>query len=293
MGLVVALALVAGVFGVQARQAQGRAEALQGKADQLIGYMLGELVDKLRPLGKLDLLDGVSARALTYLTGTLARETASLVQRAKALTLLAEVKTARGEVADAQTVLLAANDLLAKQVQQARAAAQDPALLKAAGENAFWLGNHYLTKKDWGNAERYFLQYRDWSDRYAALDPANVDAWNEQSYAHNNLGTLAIKQRKLAQAAEEFDAAIKLKTKVLARAPEKAEVTAERLVRSEIIDLLLDEAAFARERGERAAAHATCQEVVQILTPLMVNLADYRLRQPWKQANACVKGTAQ
>ncbi len=142
------LALLAGGLFLMARSAQQAAEQHRTEAEGLMGYMLGEFVDKLRPLGKLDLLDSVSNRALKYLSDP-ARSGDSdtaLAQRAKSLQVLSEVKIARGDPASANTALLAGRDILRQQLQ---IKPDDLALLKSAGENAFWLGQIQLDQKAW------------------------------------------------------------------------------------------------------------------------------------------------
>ncbi len=110
------LALLAGGLGLAARSAQTMAEHRRTEAEDIMGYMLGEFVDKLRPLGKLDLLDSVSNRALTYLSSNdnATGSEATLLQRAKSLQVLAEVKIARANPDDANTALLAGRNILLK-----------------------------------------------------------------------------------------------------------------------------------------------------------------------------------
>ena len=62
------------------------------EAEGLVGFMLGDLKDKLEPIGRLDALDAVGSRALDYYQrqdrGALSDE--ALAQRARALTLIGE-----------------------------------------------------------------------------------------------------------------------------------------------------------------------------------------------------------
>jgi DNA-binding winged helix-turn-helix (wHTH) protein/tetratricopeptide (TPR) repeat protein len=225
-GVVAMLALLASVLGLLARASQQQAEQHRIEAEGLMQFMLGEFVDKLRPLGRLDLLDSISGRALSYLASArpLDDNHTALAQRAKALQVLAEVKLARADPGGATQALLAARQLLQKQAAQQR---PDKPLLKALGANAFWLGQIALDQRNWPDAARHFAQYLAFSDRLAALDPTDIDGWIEQSYAHNNLGTVALKQGELRRAADEFDASIALKTRVLAHSPGRQDVSVD------------------------------------------------------------------
>lgn len=225
-GVVAVLALLASILGLLARAAQQQAEQHRIEAEGLMQFMLGEFVDKLRPLGRLDLLDSISGRALSYLASArpLDDNHIALSQRAKALQVLAEVKVARADPAGATQALLAARQILQAQAQQQ---APDKALLQALGANAFWLGQIALDQRNWLDAAGHFTQYLAFSDRLVALDPRDIDGWIEQSYAHNNLGTVALRQGALRRAADEFAASIALKTRVLAHSPGRQDVSVD------------------------------------------------------------------
>jgi hypothetical protein len=115
MGLVVLLAVLAGGLGLRARTAQHEAERHRSEAESLVGFMLGDFADKLRPLGRLDLLDSVSGKALAYLATAGERDSLTArVQRASSLNMIAEVSHgARPAGQDAKAALEAAHALLA------------------------------------------------------------------------------------------------------------------------------------------------------------------------------------
>lgn len=216
--LVAALALLASLQSLAARRAQHAAEQHRTEAEGLMGYMLGEFVDTLRPLGRLDVLDSVSTRALAYLEADAGDDPgpAALVQRARALQVVSEVKIARADPAGALRALLLAQDILERQL---RAAPRDAALLKSAGANTFWLGQIAFDRSDWAGARRHFGAYRDLADRLAAAAPDSRDGPVEQSYAHNSLGSVALESGQVELAAQEFARSVDLKTRAMARAP--------------------------------------------------------------------------
>lgn len=218
VSMVAALALLASGLGLWARAAQKESERHRIEAEELMGFMLGDFTDKLRPIGRLDLLDSVSSRALAYLSAAHPKDDENaLVQRAKALQVIAEIKVARADPAGATKALLAARQILYSRGEEK--AAPDKALLKSLGANAFWLGQIALDQRNWPEAERYFSEYLDFSNRLAAADPADADGWIEQSYAHSNLGTVALRRGATQHAADEFAASIALKNRALARSP--------------------------------------------------------------------------
>jgi len=224
--LMTGLTLLAGSLGLMARSAQTQAEAHRTEAEGLMGYVLGEFVDKLRPLGKLELLDSVSKRALSYLSNpALAIDSdQALAQRAKSLQLISEVRIARSDPIGANTALLSGRAILQRQLQ---ARPSDMGLLKSAGENAFWLGQIHFEQKEWDHAQQYFGEYLTYANRQSAASPDDIGGWIEQSYAHNSLGTLALQRSDARSAASEFELSVALKTRAFEHAPKDKQLAAD------------------------------------------------------------------
>ena len=84
---------VTSTLAVTAIQARNEAREQRREAEGLVGFMLGDLKDKLEPIGRLDALDGVGSRVLAYYSKQDAAELTdeALSQRSKALSLMAEV----------------------------------------------------------------------------------------------------------------------------------------------------------------------------------------------------------
>ncbi|WP_255754546.1 winged helix-turn-helix domain-containing protein [Massilia sp. erpn] len=224
-GLVVVLAISAGLLGLTARSEQRKAEQHRAEAEGLMSYMLGEFVEKLRPIGRLDLLDDVSERALDYLANIedTKDNSAASDKRAKALQTIAEVNIARSNPQKAKEALIAARSIW--QLQDI-SNSKNAALLKNLGSNAFWLGQIHLNRGDWAEAEKYFLDYKNYIQRSSHIDPENIDNWIEESYAHNNLGTLALKKGDLEDAQKAFSKSIELKYKAFSKTPNNKELVA-------------------------------------------------------------------
>jgi len=246
-GVLMALTVLAVGLGIAAQAARDRAEMHRGQAEALMTYMLGEFVDRLRPLGRLDLLDSISSRALAYLADA-AKHSGSpveLTQRAKALQLIAEVKLARADGTAARQALLGARAILQR---QRRALPADRTVLASFGANAFFLGNQHLDEGDLDAAARYFTEYREASDRVAALAPDDPAAWIEQAYAANSLGSVALKRDQVALAAREFSLSAQLKSRALALKPGDATLQAD------LADTVSWLATLHERMGELAAA---------------------------------------
>lgn len=226
LGLIIALAILDSALALSAYRAQRSAEARRAEVEGLVDYMLGDFADKLRPLGKLDLLESVSGKALEYLRGSDndALGPASLTLRARALQVIGEVSRSRGNGAQAIDALDKANAIL---VRQHEAAPRDAQVLNNLGINAYWIGQLHKDRNDLQAAERAWRQYMAFTDRLHALEPAKSEWWIEQSYAHNNLGSLAQARGLPSVAAREFAASIALKQRALERSPDDKMLIAE------------------------------------------------------------------
>lgn len=226
LGLIIVLAVLDTALALSAYHAKRAAEDRRVEVEGLVDFMLGDFADKLRPLGKLDLLESVSDKALLYLRGSHDHELgpAGLTLRAKALQVIAEVSRSRGNAAQAIDALNKANAIL---VRQHAADPRDVQVLNNLGINAYWIGQLHKDRNELPAAERAWRQYQGFTDRLHALEPEVVEWWIEQSYAHNNLGSLAQARGQPALAATEFAASIALKARALERTPDGAMLVAE------------------------------------------------------------------
>jgi eukaryotic-like serine/threonine-protein kinase len=212
---------------LQARRAEAaeqQAQARRQQAEDLLSYMLGEFADKLRPIGRLELLDSVGAKSLGFLAEDPQAGPVARLQRAKALTVIGEVRVSKRELEAAVEPLTAANALLQGDPPQPDMLA---AWRKAQGQAAFWLGHIHYTQRHFPQARLAWDRYRDVSQRWLQAMPQDGDAMAEVGYAENNLGSLALDQGQLAEAEQSFRRSVAVKQEVLQRKPGDAALTAE------------------------------------------------------------------
>jgi DNA-binding winged helix-turn-helix (wHTH) protein/tetratricopeptide (TPR) repeat protein len=218
LSVIALLAVLAAVLGLTARSAQKEAEQRRADAEGLMSFMLGDFVDKLRPLGRLDLLDDVSAKALGYLgKSAAAGETLEgALHTVKTLQLIAEVSNSRSKITIAERALADAQAVLDR---HAGAAAEDAQFLKAQGANAYWLGKLSLDRADWDDARHHMDRYRQIGETMVRLAPRDPEALLELSYALSNQGTVAMGLQEFAPAARSFAQSIALKRKLVTLRP--------------------------------------------------------------------------
>ena len=236
-----------------------RDEARDGRreSDKLVGFMLGDLRDKLEPLGRLDLLDSVGARALGYYESqdkaNLSDE--ALAQRSKALTLMGEMAQARGDLNGALARYREAMEGTAEAVRRTPDNAQH---LFDHAQNVFWVGYIDFQRGDLDKAAKAFRDYRGLADRMIALAPTKPEYRLERIYADTNRGTVLMRQRQYRAAADAYQQTLVPADELVAQAPANRDY---KLQLSAVLAWLAD----ARENSgqlDEALAHRQRQLVV-------------------------------
>jgi tetratricopeptide (TPR) repeat protein len=225
------IAMSAIVLGVRAHQTKIIADQHRREAEDLMNFMVGDLADKLRPLGRLDLLVDIGGKALGYFGDVRPSDLSptSREQQARALQTIGEVARSRADPNGARRALMLAKSLLDANLAEGN---ESTNLLKDLGADAFWLGWISLDQGRLDEAETWFRQYQNYSNRMVAHEPDNVDAWIEVSYANNSLGSVAQARGDNRAAAAAFERSIALKRQALARHPN------DHVLRAELADSL-------------------------------------------------------
>lgn len=225
---IAALAVLAGTLAWRANRAEQIAQQRSAQADDLVGYMLGDFADKLRPIGRLELLDSVGAKAMEHLAaaqaGAGADDARSTLQRAKALTVIGEVRVSKRELDAAIEPLLAARKLLAGEPPEGPLAGD---WRKAQGTAAFWLGHVHYAQRHFPLARVALEDYRKHSEQWLAIAPGQADPIVELSYAQNSLGTVMLDSGDLLGAAQQFRDSIALKQQAMRLRPQDLTLKAD------------------------------------------------------------------
>ncbi len=225
IALVLVSALSASVAGALAVLARAEADRRRVEAEGLVGYMLGELTERLRALGKLDVLDSVGNEAMRYLIALPDDEDSASTQllRMRASRQVGEIRLARGEDAAADAFGHAyelAERLLRREPANAEAWLE-------LGNAAFWRGQVAYGKADFATAAVHWQRYHDAARRLLALRAQDATAQLELSYALNNLATLDFQARRFESARARFEESTALKREVLRAQPTDDGVAAD------------------------------------------------------------------
>jgi eukaryotic-like serine/threonine-protein kinase len=272
VAMICLLAVLSTGLGISAMTARRAAEQKRVEAEGLMGYMLNDFADKMRSLGRLDLLDAISNKALGYLAdkgGETEGPTAQM-QRAKAMQVIGEVRVQSGDSKGAQQALQAAHEVFERLLKDKPASTD---LLKDKGVNAYWLGRIHRDRREFVEAERYYREYLRTADKLHELEPENTEWWIEQSYGHNNLGGLARLKGDYEQAKRELERSLALKTRALEKRPD------DRRLRDDYADTLSWLGSVESETGNLASAQDYYHRGIAVVEKTLTAFpADTRLK---------------
>jgi tetratricopeptide (TPR) repeat protein len=195
--------LIAGGLAITAIQARDAARDQRREAESLVEYMLGDLREKLEPIGRLDALDGVGSRVLEYYRkqDTSELSDAGLLQRSRALSLMANVAYVRGDLDGAHRLFGEAMEGTAEAI---RRDATDPQRLYDHAQNVFWAADIARQRGQLGDAEAGMREYKRLADQMVELEPNNMKWRGEQQSADFNLGIMLLESRKFDEAIDQF-----------------------------------------------------------------------------------------
>ena len=212
------IALALGTMAVFALHARDEARQQRAQAEGLIEFMLVDLKKKLDPVGRLDVLDAVGARALRYYDTQNPRllNANALGRRSRALHMIGDLRDRRGDIVGARAAFRRARDTTAELLQRTP---DNPDRIFDHAQSVFWVGYMDWQHGDTGSAERAFLEYQRLANRLVAIEPSNLDWQAEVGMAHSNLGTLLLEQSRAAEAIPQFWIALHVAEQRSAAAP--------------------------------------------------------------------------
>ena len=272
-------------IAVQARRlarAEQVARMRQGQAEDLIGFMLGDLHARLTPLGKLDVLDVAGQRALAYFAAVPETQLSDgeTYRRAQALQQLGQVRTAQGALPQAAALLDQALTLSARLVARD---STNAAWQLGLGHAHFWAGNVEWKRGNVDSALAHFVPFVHISERLIARFPDSTAYKRELASALSNIGSAHEAKGDLGSALQAYRQALTL------------DQTIARLdVRREDTDAQRD-LAFAyntvgvaqRKRGDLADALATHRAELALWEALAArDAANQEIRRPLANAHA-------
>lgn len=213
-------------LSVVAINARDAARDERREAEGLVGFLLGDLRGELEPIGRLDALDKVGARALAYYERQDKAELTDdqLAQRSKALTLLGQIATTRG---DTDGALARYREALRSTAELVERAPGDPERLFDHAQNVFYVGEIARGRGQLDQAGAAYRTYQSLARRMVEADPTNPKWQMEALYARENIGIVLYLKRQYRDAATEFAAAVPAMRRLVANDPSNRDYESE------------------------------------------------------------------
>jgi len=217
----VALGLAAAAY-----VARNDAERRQAQAEDILGFMMGDLRKRLQTVGRLDLMRSVDDKATGYFATLDPRDLSdrALEEQARLLTSVGQVRLEEGNHEEA---LAAFREAYTRSLQLNQREPRNGQRLFDLAQAEYWIGDVALRQGRHDDAGAWFRRYRDSAIRLAALDPSNFDWQKEQAYGHHNLAVLDERLGRYVEAERAMSAQAGLYRQWLRERPEDLELRFE------------------------------------------------------------------
>jgi hypothetical protein len=251
---------------------RNEARLQRDQAEGLIETMLTDLRGRLEPVGRLDLMDGVGAKALAYYAAQdpASLDAASLERRARALQLMGQINLNRGHpdlaLAAFRQAAATTGELLARKPG-------DGERIFAHAQSVYWVGEVAYETGDSAAAERGFATYLTLAESLTRLDPGRDDWRMEVGYATYDLGALYLAEGRTSAAAATLTRSLQVWQDLRGRRPADTDVAAN------LAEALAWQSEAFEQQGRLAEARAQRLAELALYRGLLAknaNLADAR-----------------
>ncbi|MEP6390236.1 MAG: TIR domain-containing protein [Halioglobus sp.] len=203
------IAAVTLYLALVAMEARDDANRRREQADDLIAFMLGDLRDKLEPIGKLDVLDAVGEKALGYFSelggGDITPEVT--LKHAMAIRQIGEVQMAQGNLQDAFASFEKSLAILTK--MRVDSPGTDRVSYEIA-QSEFWLGYVHYERLEIDSARQRFRNYLVEARNLVAQNPDSLEYLVELQSSNVNLGALELEASNYVEAENYLLAALEV-----------------------------------------------------------------------------------
>ncbi|MGD8867565.1 MAG: protein kinase [Gemmatimonadales bacterium] len=212
-------AVIIAYLAIEANRARGEADRRRAQAEDLIAFMVGDLSQKLQPIGRLEILDDVADKALEYFAAVPEQELSDeeLFRRSQSLNQLGQVRMGQGNL---DAALEAFEQSLALASALGNRDPDNGEWQVGLGASHFYVGYAYWLRGELDPAMQQFEAYLDIAQRLVQKDPDNSEWQLELGYANSNIGSLRESRGDLRGALESFEQAMSIKEGLVERAPD-------------------------------------------------------------------------
>jgi len=217
--IVMALTTTLAITAVIARD---DAKRRQKQAEDLVGFMLGDLNDKLREVSRLDILQAVDDKAMAYFASLPTKDVtdAALSMRVDALQRIGGVREDQGQMPAALESYRAASAAAKELMERAPG---DVAREAGYANSLTWIGKAYWFQGDLEHAASNFAIASEKLRTAAAARPDDSDLAFRLSSALTNTGRVRETRGEFAAAKPYYEEVQKIFERLSARDPDKTQ----------------------------------------------------------------------
>jgi tetratricopeptide (TPR) repeat protein len=218
MTVTTALAISAVISRNAAEVARQAAERRQKQAEHLVGFMLGDLNDKLAQVQRLDIMEAVDDQAMRYFQSLPSTDVTDevLAQRAKALEKIGSVRMDQGHLAEAMQAYQAS---LRFADALARSAPEDVARQVALARTWSFIGRTQWYQGQLDEALHGFESAQAILHRARDRAPRDLEVLFELATLDNNIGHVLEARGRFDEATDQYRAMLDLTQTLLAAQP--------------------------------------------------------------------------
>ena len=218
MAVTIALAISAVIARNAAEVARQAAERRQKQAEHLVGFMLGDLNDKLSQVGRLDIMEAVDDQAMQYFQSLPTTDVTdeALAQRAKALEKIGSVRLDQGHLPAAMQAYQASLKFTAA---LATKAPEDISRQLAYAQTWGFIGTSYWHQGQLEDALKSFKSAQTILLRAQALAPNDLPLQYQLTTMDNNIGHVLEARGSFDEAVVQYRSMQALSQKLVAAQP--------------------------------------------------------------------------
>lgn len=260
--------------------ARDDAKRRQAQAEDILGFMLGDLRKKLATVGRLDLMRSVDDKATSYFATLKPRDltNTALEQQARLLMDIGQVRLAKGEFVEAMAGF---REALKRTSALYNRATGDGSRLFDKAQAEYWVGYAAMQQGDNATAQAMFQSYYDSAVKLAAMDRHDFAWQKEVAYGLQAISVMDKTMGRTAEAERGMQKQLAMYRVWLKQRPADTEL---RFEAGNVVSWL---GSLALEQGRLEAAENYFAENVQ---DLQQNMAAEPASAVWKEKSVYALG---
>ncbi len=222
MAAITAALIIAVIFGIAADQSAKRAAIARDQAQKLVNFMTVDLRDKLKPIGRLDLLNDVNERVQAYYDRLSSGDDSPEIQRQHSIALVnyGDVLFDQGATAKALTLYQAALVIRQKLADLEKGNPDIQADLAAVYQQ---IGNVFESQGNVSEALRNYESARDIRQKLVELSPKNTEWQLQLVRSLEKVGLNLKAQRDLTSALQNYRKSLDIARNLVAQDPKNSQ----------------------------------------------------------------------